>query len=379
MHTMLRSSGYKTCVRCIMDTTDPDIQFDAEGVCNHCHHFDRVTRDGLFHGTDAESRLHRIVEQIKSSGRGRAYDCVIGVSGGVDSTYVAYMMKQLGLHPLAVHLDNGWNHELAVNNIEKVLRRLEIDLYTHVIDWPEFSDLQLSFLKASTPDGEIPTDHAIVALLYQVAAREKIKHIVLGTNLVSESIMPLKWGYGYSDFRYIKTVHKTFGTRPLKTFPHYSLIRLFEYTVMRGIRLVPILNYLDYDRAKAMQTLEKDLGWAYYGGKHYESIYTRFFQAYVLPRKFNIDKRKAHYSNLILSGQLDRVEALKMLETPLYQSEKQELDRRYAVKKLNITETEFDRIMALQPRTFFDYDTNYTLTQHLKKFETLRSFVKLKI
>lgn len=350
---------YRICCRCLMDTSDPDIVFDAQGVCNHCHRFETVAAKRLIPLGQRPARLAAMVEVIKRQGQGKDYDCVIGVSGGVDSTYVAWLTKELGLRPLAVHFDNGWNSELAVANIEKTLKTLHIDLTTYVVDWPEFRDLQLSFLKASTPDGEVPTDHAIMALLYRTAAEHGLKHILLGVNVNSEAVMPLKWGYGYADFRYIAAVQRQFGRLPLKTFPHYSLPQLAGYMVVRKIQIVPILDYVDYQKTDAMKKIQDGLGWVYYGGKHYESIYTRFFQSYVLPRKFGIDKRRAHQSNLVMSGQMSREDALRALEEPVYHEQGLKDDLAYATKKLGLTEAEFAAIMALPPKTFVDYPNSY--------------------
>ncbi|KQT11094.1 ExsB family protein [Bradyrhizobium sp. Leaf396] len=350
-----------------MDTTDPEIAFDAEGVCNHCHRYEAVARHRLVPPVERKERLAQLVAELQRAGRGKRYDCVIGVSGGVDSTYVAWLMKDLGLRPLAVHLDNGWNSELAVANIEKTLKILGIDLYTHVIDWEEFRDLQTSFLRASTPDGEVPTDHAIWALLYQITAKHGLKHIITGTNVVSEAILPEKWGYGYFDWSYVRDVHRRFGRTRLSTYPHFSLIWLFYYIFVRRIRMVSILNFIDYNKQKAMDVLQQQLGWVYYGGKHYESIYTRFYQAYLLPRKFDIDKRKAHYSNLILSGQMSRAEALKAMQAPVYPADLLEEDRQYALKKLDLSEAEFAEIMASPRKTFLEYRNNHSLFKLAKK------------
>ncbi|HEU4551126.1 MAG TPA: N-acetyl sugar amidotransferase [Rhizomicrobium sp.] len=358
---------YRICARCIMDTSDPEITFDENGVCNHCHLFDDRMRRMVIPPEQRDARLAALLDQIRATSKGRAYDCVIGVSGGVDSTYVAYLCKQWGLRPLAVHFDNGWDSELAVANIEKTLKRLDIDLYTHVVDWEEFRDLQLSFLRASTPDGEVPTDHAISALLYRLAARHGIKHILLGTNVVTEGVMPMLWGYGYFDLRYIRAVHRRFGKARLRTYPMMGLLRLSYYVLARGIRGVPILNYVDYDKKRAMTTIESDLGWIYYGGKHYESIYTRFFQAYMLPRKFNIDKRRAHNSALILSGQMSREHAFQAMAEPLYPDPRmEEEDRTYVVKKLGIGEADFASIMQSPPKTFRGYPNSYDLLQSVK-------------
>ena len=351
-----------------MDTTDPGIDFDAAGVCSHCHRYEEVANQRIIPPEQRKERLDQLVTEIKRTGRGKPYDCVIGVSGGLDSTYVAWVVKDLGLRPLAVHLDNGWNSELAVANIEKTLNGLGIDLFTHVIDWEEFRDLQISFLKASTPDGEVPTDHAIFALLYKVAAKHRLKHIITGTNVISEAILPEKWGYGYFDWSYVKDIHRRFGTARLSTYPHFSLIDLFYYVFLRRIRMVSILNFIDYNKKQAMSVLQKELGWVYYGGKHYESLYTRFYQAYLLPRKFNIDKRKAHYSNLILSGQMGRSEALEAMKEPVYPKDLLEEDREYAIKKLNLDQRSFEDIMTLPKKTFLDYKNNrevFTLAKRL--------------
>jgi len=341
-----------------MDTTDPDIIFDADGVCNHCHRYEELVHQRLVPPIERKAALDALVTEIRSAGRGKPYDCIIGVSGGVDSTYVAWLVKDLGLRPLAVHLDNGWNSELAVANIEKVLKVLGIDLYTHVIDWEEFRDLQISFLKASTPDGEVPTDHAIFALLYQMAARHGLRHVMTGVNVASEGVLPKKWGYGYFDWRYISDVHRRFGSEKLTTYPHFSLLQLFGYMFVRRIRLLPILNYVEYDKQAAMQLLQDKLGWVYYGGKHYESIYTRFFQAYVLPRKFHIDKRKAHNSSLVLSGQITRHQALELLNEPVYPEKLLQEDRDYSVKKLGLNSQQFDAIMAAPCKTYLEYRTS---------------------
>lgn len=350
-----------------MDTTDPDISFDSAGVCTHCHRFEWLASKRLIPTAERPVRLTALIDMIKGDGRGKDYDCIIGVSGGVDSTYVAYLTRELGLRPLAIHFDNGWNSELAVANIEKTLKVLQIDLFTYVVDWLEFRDLQLSFLRASTPDGEIPTDHAIVALLYRMAIKHRIKYILLGVNVNSEAVMPLKWGYGYSDFRYIRSVHARFGSLPLRTFPHFTLRQLFKYMFIRRIKLVPILDYVDYQRPAAMETIQNALGWVYYGGKHYESIYTRFFQSYVLPRKFNIDKRRAHYSNLVLSGQMTRAEACSAMLEPVYPAHGLEEDRAYALKKLGLSASQFDAIMALPLKTFFEYPNSFGRVEMAKR------------
>ena len=349
------------------NVVDPRVEFDHEGLCNHCRRYDELVDSRTFRGAKGQRELKALVEQIKRRGKGREYDCIVGVSGGVDSTYTAYLVKELGLRPLAVHFDNGWDSELAVKNIERVLRRLDIDLFTYVVDWDEFRELQLAFLRASTPDGEIPTDHAINALLWHQAVEKGVKYIISGMNFATESVSVPHWSYGHSDWRYIKDVHRHFGTRPLKTFPHFSFWNLFWINVVRGVRIVSILNYVDYNKAEAMDLLQNKLGWIYYGGKHYESIYTRFYQAFVLPKKFGIDKRWAHLSDLINSGQLTREEALEEVVEPVAPEDMLEQDRKYVIKKLGLTEDEFEAMMQLPPRSFADYRNSYDTVQRLKR------------
>jgi N-acetyl sugar amidotransferase len=353
-----RSAGYRICGRCIMDVSDPEITFDDQGHCSHCLRAEEQIRNKMPAYTEGEYRLDRVASRVKHAGRGRSYDCIVGVSGGVDSTYAAYTVRKLGLRPLAVHFDNGWNSELAVQNIEQTLQRLEIPLYTHVVDWEEFRDLQLAFLRASVPDAELPTDHAIGALLHQTAARFGVRHIISGTNVSTESILPLSWTYYVSDWKYIKGIHKRFGSRPLRTYPSSSLVRYIWRILGRRIRTISLLNSIQYDRASAVDVLERELGWRNYGAKHHESIYTRFFQSYILPRKFNIDKRRAHYSSLIMSGQMTREEALVAMELPIANPRLLAEDRAYVVKKLNISDDDFESIMQAPVRSYRDYDND---------------------
>jgi N-acetyl sugar amidotransferase len=369
-----RPQGYQMCTMSVMDTTaDPDIRFDAQGICNYFYEYQEKAKLRLFNDESNRSKLQEIISRIKADGEGKEYDCIIGVSGGVDSTYVAYLVKQLGLKPLAVHFDNGWNSELAVKNIEHVLTKLGIDLFTYVIDWEEFKSLQLGFLKASTPDGEIPTDHAITALLFQIANEKKVKYIINGNNFATESIMPISWSYGHIDWQYISWVNKNFGTRKLQSYPFITPLKYFYYTFVKGIKIISILNYLSYEKTEAMEVLQNELGWKYYGGKHYESIYTRFFQGYILPEKFGIDKRKAHLSSLIFSGQLTRADALEELKKPIYPQGLLDQDKTYVNKKFELTSAAFSEIMTLPRKTFRDYPNQFGLHMFLRKtLNTLR-------
>ncbi|MEO9023066.1 MAG: N-acetyl sugar amidotransferase [Ginsengibacter sp.] len=365
---MQKEREYQICTRCIMDTSDPDIMFNEEGVCSHCKRYDIELPKRVFKGKEAEERLTKLINQIKASGKGKEYDCIIGVSGGVDSTYVAYLTRKLGLRPLAIHFDNGWNSELAVSNIEKTLDKLGIDLYTYVIDWKEFRDLQLSFLKASTPDGEVPTDHAINALLFKEASKRNIKYLISGMNFATESMAVKAWSYGHSDWKYISSVHKTFGSSGLKNYPHFNFLDLFNWTYLKRIKSVSILNYLDYNKAEVMNVLQNELGWVYYGGKHYESVYTRFFQGYILPQKFNIDKRRGHLSDLVNSGQIKRQESLDIMKNEGYDNVLMEQDKQFVMKKLLLSPEKFEEIMHLPKKTFNDYPNNEDKISKLKTF-----------
>jgi N-acetyl sugar amidotransferase len=363
----------KVCTRCIMDTTDRDIVFDENGICNHCLEFDANVDFRVLRGEEGRMALQAIVEKIKSKGKGKEYDCIVGVSGGVDSTYVAYKCRQLGLRPLAVHLDNGWNSELAVSNIERVIKKLDFDLYTYVLDWREFKDLQLSFLKASTPDGEVPTDHAIFALLLKVAREKNISYIMNGMNYLTEASTVPSWSYGHGDWNYIKYIQKTFGKAKLNNYPHYTTWDMFYMLFVKKLKFVSILNYIDYNKDEAIGILEKELGWQYYGGKHHESSYTKFFQAFILPSKFSIDKRKIHLSNSIQSGHISREFALNELDKPIYSQDQLDADKEFVAKKLAISIDKFEEIMSQTPKYYTDYPNSSKKYFFLKNIQyTLR-------
>jgi len=359
----------RRCTRCIMDTTDTAIEFDENGVCSNCRNYERAV---ALYGVPVETRkeaLKSLVEEIKREGRHKEYDCVIGVSGGVDSTYVAYLVKKFGLRPLAVHMDNGWDSELAVSNIEKVLKKLDIDLLTRVLDWEEFKNLQVSFLKASVVDPEIPTDHAIRATLTHEAAHRNIQYVIYGTNLATEQIMPKSWKYGWDDWRFIRGLQKRFGKARLKTYPHISYPDLIYLFTLRRIKEVSILDYIDYNKEKALQILQDELDWRPYGGKHYESIYTRFSQGYIIYRKFNIDKRKAHLSTLIMSGQITREDALEQMKDPPYAGYMFEDDMEYVIKKLGLSEAEFQKIMETPLVQHTQYPNNEKIMKTIKRLQ----------
>jgi N-acetyl sugar amidotransferase len=356
----MEEQNYQMCNYCVMDTTDSEIKFDENGVCNNCKRALTLIKSSVYSQTEDEKSksLKDLIRMVKTSGARKKYDCIIGLSGGVDSSFVAYSLKKHGLNPLAIHLDNGWNSELSVKNIEKICKILDIDLFTYVLNWEEFKDLQLSFLKASTPDSEIPSDHAIIAILYKMAIKHNIKYIIAGSNLTSETIMPRTWSYGHNDWKYIKSVQKIHGTCKLKDFPHFSMFKFMYYKIFRRITWVAILDYLNYDKAEAKQLLINELEWKDYGGKHEESIYTKFYQDYILTKKFGIDKRKAHFSSLICSNYMTREQAIEELQRPTYDEKKLNDEIEYVAKKLNVSINEFHQIMAIQKKTFHDYPNN---------------------
>ncbi|MFM8454719.1 MAG: N-acetyl sugar amidotransferase [Gammaproteobacteria bacterium] len=356
----------KTCNFCIMDSTDPNIIFDEKGQCHHCRSYLENLPKLPSLQSNAKEQLSNMVNRIKETGKGKKYDCVIGLSGGVDSTYVAYVVtKILGLRPIAVHMDNGWNSELSVKNVENIVKKLGIDLYTKVLDWDEFRDLQLAFLKASTPDSEIPTDHAICATLYEVAAKHNIKYIISGANFITERIMPHAWSQGHGDYRYIKNVSQKFGKIPLKTFPYLNDLKRFYYEKVCGVKFVPIFDYFKFDLQIARKTIQEELEWKDYGGKHYESLYTKFFQGYILPQKFSFDKRKGHLSNLVCAGFLSREEALKKLEHPAIEKDEACYLKQYVAKKFNISDSELEEILALPTKTYQDYPNSYNSSWYI--------------
>jgi len=365
----MKEEEYRICTKTVMDTLgDPDITFDENGVCNYYHEFSRKLKIRVPDTEEAKKQLEKIVTNIKKSGKGKAYDCIIGVSGGVDSTYTALLVKQLGLRPLAVHLDNGWNSELAVKNIENILNKLEIDLYTEVMDWEMFKDLQLSFLKASTPDSEIPTDHAILAILYKIADKYGVKYIISGMNFRNEGMLPPSWARGYLDWKYIKSVQKIFGTKDIKSFPHLSIPKFLYFNLVKKIRSISFLNYIDFNKTAAMEIIQNELGWKDYGGKHHESIYTRFFQSYILPKKFKIDKRKAHLTCLLISTrEITRDQALELLKQEPADPKLIEGDKEYLLKKFNISKEEFEAIMNSPVKSILDYPNNYKWETRFRK------------
>jgi N-acetyl sugar amidotransferase len=343
-----------------MDTSDPMITFDNDGNCSHCNSALEQAPKIWFPDGKGEKILKSISERIRGEGKRQEYDCIIGLSGGVDSSYLTYLAKvKFGLRPLVVHVDCGWNSELAVKNIETITKNLNIELHTFVVNWEEMKDLQRAFFKASLPDQDIPQDHAIFASLYNFAARNNVKYAFNGLNYTSEIILPSSWGFQAMDLRHIKSVHKRFGQRPLKDYPTVTFFeRYFYYNFIRGMKILSPLNYFDYRKDEAIDILSKEFGWKYYGGKHHESRFTKFFQNYYLPYKFGFDKRRAHLSSLVISGQMTRDEALKSVQDHTYTEPEISDDLEYVAKKLDWTPLEFREIIGLPPARHKDFPNN---------------------
>lgn len=359
----------KRCVKCVMDESDKDIVFDNDGICNHCHSFKLRKENIIHHSADDETVFLNEIDKIKKLGKNRTYDCVVGVSGGVDSTYLVYLAKKHGLRCLLVHLDNGWDSEFAVDNIQRIVEYSGFDLYTHVIDWEEFKDIQKSFFHSDVIDLELPSDHAIFAIVYKIAIQHKIKVILNGENFATEAIMPEKWNWRKSDAKNIKSIHRRFGTGlKLRTFPFMSTFNRLIYKYLIGINSIPILNFVRYNKENVISVLENEIGWRRYPGKHYESIFTRFYQGFILPSKFNVDKRKAHLSTLINSGQISRNKAIEILREPTYDEQLQKQDFEYLCKKLDFKSNELDEYLSRNEKSHLMYGSDEWFFRILKRF-----------
>ncbi len=369
---MENTNKTKCCNRCGLDTTIPSIKFDENGECNFCKSHDLLLEYYPRDEKILNEKRSKIVDNIKYSGRNRKYDCIIGVSGGTDSIYTLYMAKKDGLRPLAVHFDNGWNTDIAVTNIENAVTKLGVDLYTYVVDWEEFKSLQIAFLKGSSPDIEVPTDIGIHGTLYKLANEEKVKYILGGQNFISEGTVPREWTY--IDGTFVKSINKLFGEKKLKTFPNATIYQIFYYTFIKSIKQIPYLNYFLYNKSHARNVLEEELNWTYYGGHHYENNYSHFAFGWYTYKKFGIDKRKVSLSGPVRMGEMTLKEAKEILENdPIVDDE----IVNYTIKKLGLSEKEFNDILALPPKTFHDYHTSYPV---IKKFGfILKLAVKMKL
>jgi len=349
------------CKRCILDSTIPNIHYDENGVCNFCRMHDVLDQKYPLN-EEGKKKFEMIIEGIKKNGQGKEYDCVVGISGGRDSSYTLYIAKKMGLRPIAVHFDNGWNTEISVRNIKNTTDKLGVDLHTHVADWEEFKDLQIAFLKASVSDVEVPTDFAIISVLYEVAKKYGIKNILIGHSFRTEGIAPLEWTY--IDAKYIRSIYKMYGKKKkITSFPLMSMSQLVYYTFFTRMNFIHVPEFIEYEHDKVNKVLTEELGWQYYGGHHHESSYTEFIQSYLLPKKFNIDKRKLEFSALIRSGQMKRADALNELKKPY--PFRQDLIP-YVISKLGLSQQEFEEILSAPPKSFHDYPSYYPMIQLMK-------------
>jgi N-acetyl sugar amidotransferase len=355
---------YNVCVNCVMDTSDSKLFFDDKGFCDHCNTFFKDIKPNWNTGEKGWAEISKIAGQIKKEGEGKDFDCIIGMSGGIDSSYLVYLAKKkLGLRPLVFHVDAGWNSQQAVNNIEQIVDRLDLDLYTDVIDWEEMKDLQLSFFKSGVSHTDTPQDHAFFATMYKFANKYKIKHILTGGNFSTECIRnPLEWMYFQSDARQIKDIQKKFGTKKLKNFPLTNVLWHKVYLpYIKGIKVYRPLDFMPYDKEEATQFLVDNLGYQRYAQKHFESRFTRFYEGYWLPEKFGFDTRKVQYSSLIVTGQMTRAEALEKLQSPAYDPDTIDEDFEYIANKLGISVDELRNHFNSPNKTYKDYKNQQSL------------------
>jgi N-acetyl sugar amidotransferase len=357
-------SEYRVCSNCIMDTSDSNIVFDERGWCDYCNNYHTNILPNWHTDDSGQQEIMTVVEKIKREGHGKEHDCLIGLSGGVDSSYVTYIAKEkFGLRPLLYHVDAGWNSQQAVHNIEMLVDGLGLDLFTEVIDWQEMRDLQLSFFKAQVPHLDTPQDHAFFAGLYNFASKNKVKYILTGANYSTECVRePLEWHYHASDLRQLKDIHRRFGSVPLKNFPTAGIFKFkLFYRFVKGIRVIKPLNSVEYFKDKAMEELVERFGWQRYAHKHYESRFTRFYEGFWLPTKFGYDKRRAHFSSLILTGQMSRNEALEKIVEPAYDEDEMAQDFEYVATKLGLTPKELGELLNGPKKTYMDYKNDMTL------------------
>ncbi len=364
-----------------MDTSDLEITFDEGGRCNHCTEFLSVRGKYTYRGAQSEKELGVILEEVKRAGKGSPYDCVVGLSGGVDSAYLAYVARERGLRVLAVHMDNGWDTEEAVMNIRNVTKGLGIDYESYVLDWDEFKDLQLAFLKASVPEAETPTDVAILAALYHSASKHNVRYLLGGGNLATEGILPKSWHYNARDLKYFNHILKTYSNRRFKKFRTFGYVKETHLKLVKGIRTVYPLNYIYFSKESAVAALERNFGWRHYGGKHHESRYTRFIQSYYLFEKFGIDYRRATLASQVCTGEVSRDEANRRLKSSPFDESKIEDEKQYISKKLNVPRDEFERILRLPAKWYWDYPNDekklsfiYNTYRKLFNKERLASF-----
>ncbi|MCA0431104.1 MAG: N-acetyl sugar amidotransferase [Bacteroidetes bacterium] len=363
-----------TCTRCIMDSVnDRNLIVDDKGVCNHCYAYDKAIKNTPALN-DGDKKSLEMVNLMKEEGKGKPYDCILGISGGVDSTYLAWLAKQKGLRVLLVHCDNGWNSELAVQNVHNICKFTGFDLETNVLDWEEFKDIQLAFFKAHVIDLELPYDYALMITIYKAALKYKINYVLTGHNVATEgTYLPKSWRHDKTDIVNIKDIHNKFGKLKMKTFPHFSFFK--QLMVHKKLKTVAFLNYTFVSQKTMKDTIIRDFEWRDYGGKHFENIFTRFYQGYILPKKFNVNKRQFHFSILVQSKQITREQALKLYEEEYYSQELISSDKDFVLKKLNLSEEEFEKFINTKEVLHSNYDS---ISKYWDKyFNTIRRGKKL--
>lgn len=349
---------YQICTNCVMDTSDSQISFDDNGVCDHCRGFKEHVEPNWYPNAEGERKFAAVVEKIKADGKGRDFDCILGMSGGLDSSFLLHKaVKDFGLRPLVFHVDGGWNTDIAVSNIQSLVEGLGLDLYTEVINWNEMRDFQLAFFKSGVPHIDIPQDHAFVATLYNFAYKQNIKYILNGGNISTECVRnPLEWLYYGTDMRQLNDIRRQFGTIPMKTYPFSSVLRhKFYLRYIRKVQVVKPLDWMPYTKEMARDTLSSLYGWKPYPQKHFESRFTRFYEGYWLPERFGFDTRRVQFSSLILTGQMKRGEAIDQLSRPAYDPETIEHEFDYIARKLGITSDELRGYFTMPKKSYADY------------------------
>ena len=367
---------YHRCKNCIMDTSDPYIKFNELGICNHCLTFNEVAKKNWFPNKKGSMILRKIVNQIKIKGKRNRYDCILGLSGGLDSSYLALKIYELGLKPLVIHVDAGWNTELAVKNIESIVKYCGFNLHTHVVYWEDIKNLHLAYLKSGVPNQDVPQDHIFTSSIYHFAAKNNIKYIISGGNLATEGIFPSSWLGNNLDARNLNFIYKKYSNKKLKSYKTLSMFDYyFWFPFIKGLRTVRPLNYMQYNKKEALKELKDKVDYKEYPRKHGESIFTKFFQNYYLPKRFAIDKRLPHLSSLIVSNQISRKDALKLLEENLYDAIELKRDKEYIAKKLGIKESDLDKLIQIPKKSFYDFPNN---EKYIKKIKYLqRMFNKI--
>lgn len=355
---------YQICSNCIMDTSDATLTFNEEGKCDYCQNFEENIKPNWHPGELGSKQLMPQIDKIKKEGRGREHDCLIGISGGLDSSYVAYVAKEhFGLRPLLFHCDAGWNSDLGVSNIQKIADGLKLDLVTEVINWKEMKDLQRAFFKSQVPFIDTPQDLGLFSALYEFAAKNNFKYVITGGNNATECVREaIDWTYFSTDMRHVNAIHREFGEHKLKTFPRCDILKYkIFYRYIKGIQVIKMLDSVPFSKALAIRELSEKFGWQPYQQKHYESRFTKFYESFWTPKKFGFDKRRAYFSSEILSGQMTRDVALEKISKPELSEQEMAADFEYVATKLDWTIDELKEIFEGKNKTFRDYPNNYAL------------------